>query len=226
MSKKINHIPLEKTRVFIAKNKAKLNKILTNKQHLQYSQRFGKNHFENKIEDFIIFFRIDKNISYALQTINYFNSNKFVENISNLLNFKQFDFDKNKTNQKEFFYGFCYILYINEKELFETFCEKLFVHFHSSLNTNTSTNIDFKDMAIELAKTKKIKLNESFGELDKQSYFIIKNENKILVDIKGKSIKTLRKKAYKKLFYYLLDFEQEDDLSKKKAVVYELMADI
>lgn len=223
MAKKIYHIPLDDTRVFIKENKADINKLLKDNQYLQYNQRFGKAHYDTQIEEFVNFFKIYKNLSYSLKTINYLSSLEFLENIFMLLNFNQFEFDKSKATQKDFFYGFCYILYKNDSALFCRLLETFFAHFHSSLNNNTNINIDFKDMAQELAKTKKLNLKESFGEEDKTSYFKISIDDSMPINLKGKSIKTLRKKAYKELFYYLLDFDKDDEFIKSKTGVYNLL---
>jgi len=226
MAKKIYHIPLDGTRVFIKENRADINKLLNDKQYLQYNQKFGKTHYELEIEKFITFFHINKNIAYSLQTINYLSSSLFFENIFTLLNFNQFDFIKSKINQKEFFYGFCYILHTKNNKLFEYLLEKLFIHFHSTLNNNTNTNIDFKEMAKELLKMKKLTLKESFGENESNAYFKIFITDTPNIEVEGSSIKTLRKKAYRKLFYKLLDYGENDKILKRKTEVYNLLEQI
>lgn len=222
MAKKIYHIPLDITRVFIKENKSILNKLLNDKQYLEYTKRFGKSYYDKHIEEFIIFFKIDKNITYALKTINYLSSNSFFDDIFELLNFSQFDFKSSNISQRDFFYGFCCIMTKEDEELFEYLLHKLFIHFHATLNNDTNINIDFKDMAKDLANTKKMKLKESFGEDELGGYFKININDKVFVNLKGKSIKTLRKKAYKKLFYYLLDFSEDDSNMEEKYIAYEL----
>ncbi len=228
MAKKIYHLPLDNTRVFIKENRSDLTKLLYDKQYLEYTKRFGKSYYDKQIEEFIIFFKIDKNITYSLQTINYLSSNSFFDDISILLNFSQFDFKSTKVTHRDFFYGFCYILCKKDVELFEYLLHKLYLHFHSTLNNNTNINIDFKDMAKDLAIMRKLKLKESFGEDESNSYFKIIFDDKIFIDLKGKSIKTLRKKAYKKLFFYLIDFRlnEDDKLIKQKNIAYELTQEL
>ncbi len=179
-----------------------------------------------QIESFISFFKIYKNLEFSLKTINYLSSLTFLENIFTLLNFNQYDFVNLKINQKDFFYGFCYILYKQDKVLFSTLLEKFFAHFHSSLNNNSNIHIDLTSITKELAVTRKINLKESFGEEEKQSYFNIKIDDNVSIDLKGKSIKTLRKKAYRKLFYLLLDFDENAMLRNKQTIAYEHLEEL
>jgi hypothetical protein len=137
MAKHIYHIPLQNTLDFIKTYKTQLKKLTTDKEQLAYYQLLGKSYYHLQIEAFIKFFKIDKELTYALKTIEYFNSTHFIDEISKSLNFSQFRFEKELLHSKDFFYAFCYI-YMQKHE-------------------------------------------------------------------KGKRIKTLRKKAYKRLFYYLLD---------------------
>ena len=60
-------------------------------------------------------------------------------------------------------------------------------------------------MALALLKAKSMDIKESFGEETNGSYFTISLNNKIVVQKRGRVIKTLRKKAYKELFFYLID---------------------
>ncbi|MBL0722027.1 MAG: hypothetical protein JJV88_05550 [Sulfurovum sp.] len=223
MAKKIYHIPIDEARVFIKQNRPKLHKLLEDREYLQYSLKFGKTHYDIQIENFIIFFKIDKNIPYALKTINHLHSSNFLEQIFLLLNFNQFDFKKQNIAQKDFFYGLCYVLHKEDEELFIRLFEQLFLHFHSSLNNDTDTNIDFKEMAKELSKSKKLNIKESFGEENNQGYFKIYLDEKLYINLKGKSIKTVRKKAYRQLFYILLDFDENGERLKQQSEVYELL---
>jgi len=56
-----------------------------------------------------------------------------------------------------------------------------------------------------LAKNRKRTIKESFGEEGESSFFKLFLDGNLEVDERGKRIKTLRKKAYRKLFYLLLD---------------------
>ena len=59
-----------------------------------------------------------------------------------------------------------------------------------------------------MAKQRNLNIKESFGEDIDGSYFKILLDDVVLIEEKGKLIKTLRKKAYKKLFDFVLDFEE------------------
>ena len=92
------------------------------------------------------------------------------------------------------------------KELFEHFLEKLFIHYHTTIKANSNIDINFKEMAIALAKNRKLSLKESFGETEKgKAFFKIIENGEVVVNKEGKSIKTLRKQAFKDYFYYLLE---------------------
>ena len=204
MAKKIYAIPLQKTQLFIKTNKSELNKTLSDAKTLEFFKLLGKSYYILEIESFINFFKIDQESKNALKTIEYFNSKIFIDEVATLLNFSQFDLEKEKINKKDFFYTFTYLLYKKDRELFKHLFEKLFIHFHTSLHNNSDIRVDFKDMAIFMAKNKKIEFKESFGDDDKEAYFKILINNQAVIEERGKLIKTLRKKAYKKLFFYLI----------------------
>jgi len=204
MAKKIYSIPLQKTRLFIKTNKSELKKPLSDAKKLELFKLLGKSHYILAIEEFINFFKIDKDTKNALKTIEYFNSKIFIDEVATLLNFSQFDLEREKIHKKDFFYTFAYLLHKKDRELFNHLFEKLFIHFHTSLQNNSDIRIDFKDMAIFMAKNQKIEFKESFGEDDKEAYFkILINDNTVIQE-RGKLIKTLRKKAYKRFFFYLV----------------------
>jgi len=164
-----------------------------------------------QIEKFI------KNLISSLKTIEYFNSIKFFDEITLLLNFTQFDLEKNNIDKKDFFYSLFYVLNKNCNEVFEFFIHKIFLHFHTTFNNSSNINIDFKEMAQALAKSKNITLKESFGESENNSFFKILLDDKVAIDEKGKLIKTLRKKAYKNLFYYLIDLDDKVSFEREEA---------
>ncbi|WP_419770309.1 MAG: hypothetical protein ACNI3C_00510 [Candidatus Marinarcus sp.] len=224
MAKKIYHISIEESRQFISQNKSELNKLLTNKHYFEYTKYFGKVYFNLQIEKFIHFFKINKDLQYSLKTINHLSNNIILNELFLLLNFSQFDFVKYKVNEKEFFYGLCYIMYQENIQLFEKLLHKFFLHFHATLNNNTNIQIDFKEMTISLANSRKISIKESFGEDEAGAFFILKINEQAIITQRGTSIKTLRKKAYKNMFYYLLDNEIVNDKEIKRDEAYETMS--
>jgi len=205
MAKKIYNIPLQKVKEF--------------KKHTKITQTefyitFGRVHYTIEIEKFIYSLKLQKDKTNAIKITKEFLNQKFIEQVSTLLEFSQKD--------ESLFYAFCYELYLKEKELFELFLEKLFIHFYSSYTKKSKIIIDYVEMAKELAKLKHLKLKDSFGEVDKKSFFKIYVNGKVVIELYGNSIKTLRKKAYKKLTYKLLDFKEDCDLQD----VYDKLQDM
>ena len=207
MAKHFYTIPLQKSLTFIKEQKTLLNKATTDKKRLTYHKQLGKSYYILEIEEFLKFFKIDRDLDYALKSMEYFNNTVFIEKIQQILNFSMFKLQEKRVDAKEFFYAFCYLYRSIDKEEFSLFMQKTFLHYHSGFNTDSDIKIDYKDFSIALAKTKKAEIKESFGESEKESFFKLFIDNKLIVQEKGKKIKTLRKKAYKRLFFYLLDLE-------------------
>ncbi len=224
MAKHFYHIPLQKTLTFIKEYKSSLNTLTTDKKMLEYHKQLGKSYYTLQVETFIDFFKIDKELDYALKTIAYFNSSVFMAELHKILNLSQFELALHKVQTKEFFYAFCYLYAKNDAEGFEMFMQKTFIHYHSAFNSESNIHIDHKEMCRTLAKTKKVSIKESFGEEDEISFFKLQLDEKLTVEEKGKRIKTLRKKAYKKLFYVLIDFEEKKYSEVEEA--YEMMKGI
>jgi len=105
MAKKFYHIPLQKMREFLKENKSEINSTLKDKELALYSQEFDRTYYELEIEAFILFFKIDANISYALKTINYFKSDTFLKTIYEQLNFPQFTKENKNIKNQDIFYS-------------------------------------------------------------------------------------------------------------------------
>ena len=88
----------------------------------------------------------------------------------------------------------------------------MFLHYHTAFNNTSTFNIDYKEMALALLKAKSMDTKESFGEDTNGSYFTISLNNKIVVQKRGRVIKTLRKKAYRELFFYLIDGSDQNSI--------------
>jgi len=204
MAKHFYHIPLQKTLSFIKTHKSTLRTLATDKRRLDYQKQLGKSYYMLEIEIFIDFFKIDKDLDYALKTIEYFNARVFMTEIDKILNFSQFELLTKNIDTKEFFYAFCYLYAKEDTEDFSLFIQKTFLHYHTAFNSNSNIHIDFQELSQTLAKSKNITIKESFGEEKENAFFRIWIEDKIEIEEQGKRIKTLRKKAYKRLFYYLM----------------------
>lgn len=103
---------------------------------------------------------------------------------------------------------------------------KLFLHFHETLNRDTNVVIDYKGMAKTIAQTRKLDLKESFGESEGKAFFRLMLNGRIAVEEEGRSIKTLRKKAYKKLLNILLDLPVDAQTDKELLEVYEKLDEL
>lgn len=204
MAKKVYHIPLQKTLTFITTHKSTLNKLMLNPQLLEYHKNLGKSYFSLEIEVFINFFKIEKEMKYALSTMEYFHSQGFIDEASTLLNFSQFALNTEKVSSKDFFYAFCLLFHQDNHEDFTAFIQKLFLHYHTAFNSQSNIIIDYQALCHALLKSQNKTLRESFGEEKEEGFFRIYVDEILEIEEKGKGIKTLRKKAYKKFFLTLL----------------------
>ena len=206
MAKKLYAIGLKKVLELVKEHKGSFRKLAQERKLLEYYKLLGRSYYLLEIEKFIKFFKIDKDRGYALKVLESFNSKIFIDELALKLNFSQFELEKSSIEAKEFFYGYLYLLQDLDRELFEHFLEKLFIHYQTTFKANSSIDINFKEMAIALAKNRKLSLKESFGESESgKAFFKIIEDGKTVVNKEGKSIKTLRKQAFKDYFYSLLD---------------------
>ena len=208
MAKHFYHIPLQRTLQFIKENKSQLNSIYHDKKQLAYYKELGKSYFALEVEKFIEFFKIDSSIEYAVKSLEYFNSLIFVDELYKILNFSQFKLEDEKFEKKSFFYAFCYLYAKRERDEFELFFQKTFLHYHTSFNQNSNIEINHKEICHALAKSKQLTLKESFGEDDDGGFFKLLVDEEVVIDEKGNRIKSLRKKAYKKMMKHLLDVKE------------------
>ena len=203
MSKKFYHIPLQKMRLFLKNNKSELNATLKNYDASMYAKNFGRAYYELEIEEFILFFKIDANLGYALKTINYFHSEVFLKILYEQLNFEQFE--GTNISDKEIFYIIVYLYKKYKPKEFHTFIHSFMLHFFSSSQDSSKLYVNHKDMLNTLVTQNKGVLKETFGESEGKSYFKLTLNESFTMQLEGKSIKTLRKKLYKKFFLYVLD---------------------
>ena len=202
MAKKVYHIPIQQAHAFIKNNKLTLIKLTREPKYLEYSKLLGKSYYSLEIEIFIKFFKIDKSLDYSLSTMEYFHSTNFLNEVFKLLNFSQFEIE---SKQKDFFYGFCLLFYQQDASAFSAFMQKLFLHYHTAFNSHSNIEIDYQEMSHSLLKSQKRECRDSFGEEKEEAFFkILIDEGVEIIEI-GKRIKTLRKKAYKRLFFRLIE---------------------
>lgn len=205
MAKKFYHIPLQKMREFLKENKSDINSVLTKKELLTYRVSFGKSHYFLEIEKFIEFFKIDINLPYSLKTIHYFESETFLKIIYEQLNFEQYKLSTYSVSDKDMFFSIVWLYQKHKPQEWHQFIHSFMLHFFSSLKESSQVFIDYQSMLKTLVSQNKATLKESFGEKDNQSYFKLILNDDFSIELYGKSIKTLRKKVYKKFFLHLLD---------------------
>lgn len=215
MAKKFYHIPLQKIREFLKENKSEINVTLKDKDLALYSKEFGRTYYELEIEAFIHFFKIDANISYALKTITYFKSDTFLKTIYEQLNFPQFTKENKSITNKDIFYSLSWVYKKYNSQEFHIFVHAFMLHFFSSQKESSQVFVDYQAMLKSLVSQNNSTLKESFGEKEKKSYFRLTLNDDFKMELQGNSIKTLRKKVYKKFFLYVIDnnnvFSPEDD---------------
>ena len=205
MAKKIYALPLKKVLELVKNNKTLFKEPLYNKHLLEYYKLIGKSYYILEIKKFIEFFKLNKDTSYALKILEMFNSKIFINEIAIRLNFSQFKLEELNILEKDFFYAFIYVLKNIDEELFELFLEKFFIHYYTTIHMPSNIKINFKEMSIAIAKTRGLEVKESFKEISKNlACFKIIENGKVVVYKEGKSIKTLRKKAFKEYFQILI----------------------
>jgi len=203
MARKLYSIKYAKVADFIKNNKNKIYEHLSS-TNFEYAKLFGNAIYEIKIKNFIEQFKIDKDKVYALEVVSFFKSSSYIEKILAHIG----TLSPTDKKSKELFYVLVYVL---EHSKFEDIKEILFFNsflfYLFSINKSSNTNIDHKQMSLSLLKTSypNIVVKESFGENTNCAFFTIKLSNGYEITENGNSIKTLRKKVYKRLFFDILD---------------------
>ena len=239
MSKKLYQVGFHRIKHFISKHKDLINRYIKNSDKHELSKIFGKAYYEIAIKDFFTEFKINKNPKYALQVLNIFKSVQFIQEIYIQLGLEMFEDELyvqtlNETSlkdyQKSIFFSFVYFIYIDTNSQKEDIRLKLFshyfLHYVSTINTKTDTNLNYKDMTATYIKGKNIEIKESYkiDKDDKNVNFKILVDKKVHISLDGLSIKTLRKKAYKEIFFYLLDNQEEQKIENLalKEIIYDI----
>lgn len=199
MAKKIYHLPLKRVTEQLQTHKSSFNKLKKDVKFLEYQKLIGKALYTLEIKEYLAFFKIDRDLNYALKVVEYFNSKIFFQKLYEHLNLSMFISPEQDT--KSFIYGSFTLLNDIDKELFKTLLQKLFLHYQTSVNNPSNIEINFKDITTTLLKNKNQQIRDSFGESqDGKVFFKLFVDDILEVNLSGKSIKTLRKKAYKELF--------------------------
>ena len=209
MAKHLYQIGFKNIQKYIFENKTIINSHILDNTKLELSRNFGKSYYEIDILNFLETFKIIDEPRYALQILNIFKSSSFVGQLYDYLGLKIFE-NKNIVDRHNIFYSFVYFLHTDISSQKEKIIDKLFLHyflhFLSSIKQQSNINLNYKDMTLSCVKNKNLILKEIFSVDDDTNMMIFKIllNDKIAIQLKGKSIKTLRKKAYKDIFHLLI----------------------
>ncbi len=218
MAKKLYSVGIPHIQRFITEQKSDINQLIQNPSYFEYAKIFGRSHYEVYIQHFIEQFKINKEMDYAVKVLNHYKSYDYIYQLYKLLNLERFEdaqkfstFDEStkKDYHKSIFYIFVYHLTTLPQTLKEDIEHKLFTHYFlhtlATLSLSTKTKINYKNLSLALLKTRELTLKESFKEVEQKAFFTLFINQKPHIELTGKSIKTLSKNAYKKLFFDLLD---------------------
>jgi len=218
MARKLYSVGIHYVQRFITEEKSDINYYIVNPGYFEYAKIFGRSHYELYIQSFIEQFKINKEIDYAIKVLNHYKSYTYIYKLYKLLNLERFEerqkfatFDETtkKDYQKNIFYSFIYYLTTVHHVQREKIEHKLFTHYflHTlvMVSPKTKTKINHKNLSLALLKGKDMKLKESFKEENGEAFFTLYINQKPHIQLTGKSIKTLSKRAYKQLFYDLID---------------------
>ncbi|WP_457624687.1 hypothetical protein [Persephonella sp.] len=216
MGRKLRFIGVEKINKYISEKEEIIQEILNNPTYFEYAKTFGKAAFYLKIKEFIERFKLDKNKSYGLKVFNVLSSFECINEL-----FKRTYFQKlikgnyEKSNVMSTFYVFVYLMnkelqeksgnFHKSRDIDERLFVRYFLHFYLSTRPDGGRNVNYQDMVKYLLKGKIADIRERVLNLNGSTNYILIFNGKEVFNETGRSIKTLRKKGYKKLFYYILD---------------------
>jgi len=214
MGRKLKFVGFDKINKYIDEKEDIIIQTFKNPVKFEYSRTFGKAIYHLKIKQFIEQFRLNKNISYALKTFNLLSTyeciNEFIERtkLKNLIEHTQ-DQSTYKNQALNKFYSFVSILTEDNsnfsKEIQERIFQKYFLHYYLWVRADKGREINYQDMVKYLLKGKIADVKEQYKQLEDKVIFNLIFNGELITSLEGKSIKTLRKKAYKKLFFYILE---------------------
>lgn len=214
MGRKLKFVGFDKIDKYINEKEDIIIQTFKNPVKFEYSRTFGKAIYHLKIKHFIEQFRLNKNISYALKTFNLLSSyeciNEFIER-TKLKNFIENTKDKNlyKNQVLNKFYSFVFILTEDNssfsKKIQERIFQKYLLHYYLWVRADRGRELNYQNMVKYLLKGKIADVKEQPKQLEDKVIFNLIFNGELITSLEGKSIKTLRKKAYKKLFFYILE---------------------
>jgi hypothetical protein len=208
MSKKLYSVGFNKIEKYINKNYKFFNEPFNHKEDFNFYQIFGKSYYELAILNFFKEHTILKQHEHSLKLYDYFNSQQFIIQTMKYSGMLKILETKEKNNDSFliwYFYCFVYVFYERcyDSDIERRIFEYNFLHFSTTISSATNININYEAMVKKLLAPKKPK--ESFGKTEEGVFFNIILDKQIVVSLKGSSIKTLRKKAYKILLKEYLE---------------------
>lgn len=200
MPKKRYHIIQKRVKTLLEQHKSDVTSYYDKSKLREYRKRLAKAHYLVEVESFLKQFHFADDTLWSLQLLEYFESATFYTQILALMGCKKHESIKPSEQALH-----CLdVLQSIDKALYQTFLSQCFLHYHSTQTPKSNIVINHQAIAHHLAKMQGMTLVESFGEEEGKAFFDIYNENeKLLVSLQGKSIKNLRKKAYKTLLRHL-----------------------
>ncbi|WP_457639909.1 hypothetical protein [Persephonella sp.] len=214
MGKKLYFTGFKKIDRYLEEKEEEFLKLLKNKADFEYSRTFGKAIFYMKIKNFIDSFHLQKDKHFALKVFNILSSYECINELFKRTKLK--DFLKNielsldeKAKTLNLFYSFAYFLDTDSspfaKDIQERIFIRYFLHFYMFARKDSGRNINYQDMIKNLLKGKIADIREVIRNNQDGIEFILLFNGEEIFKENGKSIKTLRKKAYKKLLFYILE---------------------
>jgi hypothetical protein len=210
MSKKLYSIGFDKVKLFIQKHKKEFRAVSNENKTNFLLSTFGKSYYELHILNYFKSHNILKNTPFAIKLLEHFKSLDFIiqtiylSGLDEPLNLT----DNQKPNNDEmvqYFYRCCYLLHekLYYPEINSSLFELNFIHHSVQFQSTSNVKKDSKTILTHMLKDKMPK--ESFGEDEKGAFFKLIIDGAVIVDLNGKSIKILRKKAYEKLHKMVID---------------------
>jgi len=220
MAKKLYFTGFKRINQYLEEKEEEFTKLLKSRADFEYSRTFGKAIFYLKIQQFLKRFHIEKDKSHALKVFNILSSYECINELLKRTLLKDFLKEINissdeKVKTLNLFYSFVYFLEndssnsIFAKDTQERIFTRYFLHFYMFARKDKGRNINYQDIVKYLLKGKIADIKEIVKRSSEHVEFtLIFNEKEIFKE-NGKSIKSLRKKAYKKLLFYILEDEPQ-----------------
>jgi hypothetical protein len=206
MAKKLYAIGFDQFKIYANTNKKQLRDYISSPEKLQFFSIFGKSYYHIEILKFFNFHKITKDLAHSNGLLSYFTSEQFIMQTIQYSGINTLLTPDEKEYTINFFY--CCVYHICQKEQNQKMSQILFhnnfFHFGFSYHLPSNIKVNHEQIAKNLLKPKTPK--ESFGvDENNIAFFKIILDSVTYINLKGASIKTLRKKGYKELLEKILE---------------------